>query len=150
MLKNSKMLLFLFYIYIYIYLCFICLFLAVFCLCCCEGFSLVVASGGYSPVAVQDLLIAVASPVVEHGLSWHAGFRSCAWAQQLWFWALKHRLNSCGAQAQLFLGMWDLLRPGIKPVTPILAGGFLSFEPPGTPSKILLNKRVRGDVPQRI
>ena len=35
------------------------LFLAVLGLCCCEGFSLVAASGGYSPVAVHRFLIAV-------------------------------------------------------------------------------------------
>ena len=38
-------------------------------LCCCAwAFSLVEASGGYSPVAVQGLLIVVASLVAEHGL----------------------------------------------------------------------------------
>ena len=35
---------------------------------CCVGFSLVVASGGYSPAAVRGLLVAVASLVSEHGL----------------------------------------------------------------------------------
>ena len=44
------------------------LFLAVLGLCCCTGFSLVVASGGYSPVAVPGLLIVVASLVAEPGL----------------------------------------------------------------------------------
>jgi len=33
---------------------------------CCTGFSLVVASGGYSLVAVFRLLFAVASFVAEH------------------------------------------------------------------------------------
>ena len=37
-------------------------------LCCCEGFSLIVVSGGYSLVVVCGLLIVVASLVVEHGL----------------------------------------------------------------------------------
>ena len=36
---------------------------------CCAVFSLVVASGGYSVVVVCELLIAVASPDVVHGLS---------------------------------------------------------------------------------
>ena len=44
------------------------LFLAVLDLCCYAGFSLVVESRGYSLVAVHELLIAVASLVVEHGL----------------------------------------------------------------------------------
>ena len=54
----------LFYIILFTYL-----FLAVLGLCCCTGFSLVVASGGYSPVAVPGLLIVVASLVAEPGLS---------------------------------------------------------------------------------
>ena len=32
-------------------------------------------------------------------------------------------LSSCGAQAYLLCGMWDLPGPGIKPVSPALAGG---------------------------
>ena len=44
-------------------LLFVFLFFAVLGLLCCPGFSLVVASGGYSPVAVHGLLIAVASLV---------------------------------------------------------------------------------------
>ena len=47
-------------IYVYIYI------LAVLGLCCCTGFSLVAASGGYSLV-VSGLFIAVAS-LVEHRL----------------------------------------------------------------------------------
>ena len=38
-------------------------------LCCCIGFSLIAASGGYSLVAVCGLLTVVASLVAEHGLS---------------------------------------------------------------------------------
>ena len=45
--------------------------LAVLGLSCCVGFSLVVASGGYSLLAVCGLLIAVASLVVEHRLQVH-------------------------------------------------------------------------------
>ena len=44
------------------------LLLAVLGLHCFEGFSLVVASGGYSLVAVHGLLIAVASLFVVQGL----------------------------------------------------------------------------------
>ena len=29
--------------------------------------------------------------------------------------------------------MWDLPRPGIEPVSPALAGGFFTTEPPGKP-----------------
>ena len=38
--------------------------------------------------------------------------------------------SSCGPQAQLFQGIWDLPRPGIKPASSALAGGFLTTRPP--------------------
>ena len=44
-----------------------------------------------------------------------AGFRSCVW---------KDLLLHC---------MWDLPGPGIEPVSPALAGGFLTTGPPGKP-----------------
>ena len=44
------------------------LFLAVLGILCYMSFSLVVASRGYSLVAVKELLMAVASLVAEHGL----------------------------------------------------------------------------------
>ena len=43
------------------------------------------------------------------------------------------RLSSCGSRAQLLRGMWDLLRPGLEPVSPALAGGFSTTAPPGKP-----------------
>ena len=45
--------------------------------------------------------------------------------------ALELRLSRCGAWAQLLHGMWDLARPGLEPVSPALAGGFLTTAPPG-------------------
>ena len=42
--------------------------MSVLVLHCCMGFSLLVAPGGYSPVVVHRLLIAVASLTAEHGL----------------------------------------------------------------------------------
>ena len=44
------------------------------------------------------------------------------------------RLSSCGARAQLFRHIWDLPRPGLEPMSPALAGGFLTTAPPGKPS----------------
>ena len=44
------------------------LFLAVLGLHCCTGFSLVVARGGYSLMAMHGLLISVASLVAGHGI----------------------------------------------------------------------------------
>ena len=68
-------------------------------LCCCVGFSPVVARGGNSLTVVHRLLIA-ASLAVEHGLegTWGSvagvlGLSSCS------FQALEHRLNSCGTWA---------------------------------------------------
>ena len=46
-------------------------------LCCCDGFSLVMTSGGSSVVAVHRFLIMVASLVAETELE-HRGFSSCA------------------------------------------------------------------------
>ena len=31
--------------------------------------------------------------------------------------------------------MWDLLGPGIEPVSPVLASGFFTTEPPETPNE---------------
>ena len=59
-------------------------FLAVLGLPCCLGSSLVAESGGCSPEVIHRLLIAVASLVAER------------------------RLNSCGTQAWLLQGTWDL------------------------------------------
>ena len=53
-------------------------------------------------------------------------------------WALELRLSSCRAQAQLLLGMWDLPRPGVEPMSLEFAGRFLTIAPPGkSPLSIL-------------
>ena len=67
-----------------------------------------------------------ASVVVAHELS------SCG------LWALERRLSSCGARAQLLRGMWDLPGLGLEPVSPALAGGFLTTTPLGKPSTFSL------------
>ena len=43
------------------------------------------------------------------------------------------RLSNCGSRAQLLRGMWDLPRPGLKPVSPALAGRLSTTAPPGKP-----------------
>ena len=68
--------------------------------------SLVVAGRDYSPAMVCRLLTVVASLVGEHGL---LSTVSIAVAQGL---------------------SWDLLGPGIEPMTPGLPGGFFTSEPP--------------------
>ena len=45
-----------------------------------------------------------------------------------------------GARAQLLCGMWDLPEPGLEPVSPALAEGFLTTVPPGKPSNLLFQK----------
>ena len=58
--------------------------------------------------------------------------RCGAWASHCSGWqALERRLSSCGPQAQLPSSMCNLPRPGIKPVSPALAGEFLTTGPPG-------------------
>ena len=85
------------------------IFLAVLGLRCCKGFSLVVESRGYALVVTHRLLIVVASLVTKHGLQGVQvsvvaahGLSSCGSP------ALKHRLSSCGAWAQLLGGMWEI------------------------------------------
>ena len=56
--------------------------------------------------------------------------------------ALEHRLSSCGSQAQLFLGRWDIPGPGIKPECPTLAGRFFTTESPGKPESMILLGRI--------
>ena len=67
-------------------------------------------------IAVREPLTIVASPVVEHRLQ-------------------TRRLSSCGSQAHLLRGMWDLPRPGLEPVSPALAGRLPTTVPPGKPQK---------------
>ena len=71
-----------------------------------------------------------ASVVVARGLS------SCGWR------ALECRFGSCGAWAQLLRGMWDLPVPGLEPVSPALAGGFLTTAPPGKSRDVLLKRKI--------
>ena len=53
-------------------------------------------------------------------------------------------LHSIGsrAQAQLLRGMWDPPRPGLEPVSPALAGRFLTTAPPGKPSHNLITEKT--------
>ena len=45
--------------------------------------------------------------------------------------ALEHRHKRCGAGAYLLQGTWDLSGPGTESMSPALAGGFFTPEPPG-------------------
>ena len=85
--------------------------------------SLVAVRGGLLPSCLPlrcfsrcraQALVTLASVVAA------CGFGSCG------SWALELRLSSCGPQALLLRGMWDLPAPGIKHMSPALAGRFLS------------------------
>ena len=80
---------------------------------CTRTFS---SCGKWGPlfIAVHGPLTIAASLVAEHRLQ-------------------MRRLSNCGSRAQLLRGMWDLPRPGLEPVYPALAGGFLTTAPPGKP-----------------
>ena len=97
------------YLFIYFWLCWV-----AFICCCARADSL---------DAVRRLLIAVAS-LGEHRLQ---VLRLSSCGSQ----ALEPRPCNCGTRVQLLCSMWDLPRPGIKPVSPALAGRFLSTVPPG-------------------
>ena len=111
--------------------------MAVLGLHCCAGFSL---------VAALRLLIVVASPVAEHRLQ---GLRASVAAahglSSYGFWALEHRLNSCGPWAHMLHSMQDLPGPGTEPMSPALAY-MPASEPPGKPpptSIILLDGKIQ-------
>ena len=102
-----------------------------------------VAAGGLSLVAAVGLLflvicrlrIEVASFVAEHGLqgTW-ASVVAASKLSNFSSQALEHRLSSCGSGAQLPHSMWDLPGPEIEPVSPALADGFFTTEPPWKPT----------------
>ena len=93
---------------------FIYLFLAVLGLrFCARAFS---SCGKWGPlfIAVHGPFTVAASFVAAHRLQ-------------------MRRLSSCGSRAQWLRGMWDPPRPGLKPVSPALAGRFSTTAPPGKP-----------------
>ena len=86
-------------------------------------------------VAVRGLPIAVAS-LAGSTDSRCMRFHSCgAQAQQLW-------LAGSRAQVLLLCGMWDPPGPGLEPVSPALAGGFLTTAPPGKPTQLVLESML--------
>ena len=106
------------------------LFIYLFWLCwvfiAARGLSLVAASGGHSSLWCSGFSLWW-PPLLRSTGSRCAGFSSCGPQ------ALERKLSSCGAQAQLLHGMWDLPGPGPEPVSPALAGRFLTTVPPGKP-----------------
>ena len=77
-------------------------------------------------IAVRGPLTIAASLVAEHRLR-------------------MRRLSSFGSRAQLLCGMWDPPRPGLKPVSPALAGRLSTTAPPGKPRNIVFNFQIHKD-----
>ena len=90
-----------------------------------------------SLVAAHRLLIAVASRCRARALGTWASVVVARRLSSCGSWALERRLSSCGTRALLLHGMWDLPRPRLEPVSPALAGGFLTTAPPGKSSACL-------------
>ena len=97
---------------------FIYLFLAVLGLHFCVRAFSSCSERGPLFIAVCRPLTVMASLVAEHRLQ-------------------TRRLSSCGSRAQVLRSMWDLPRPGLKPVSPALAGGFSTTAQPGKPKGLL-------------
>ena len=83
-------------------------------LCCCVGFSLVAASGGYPSLWFTGFSLRSFSWRREWALGHESsivaihGLNSCSiWAQHHSIWAVDHKLNSCSAPAWLLQGIWD-------------------------------------------
>ena len=109
------------------------------------GFSLAVASRGYTLVAVHNLFMAVASLVVEHGL-WgtQASVVAAHVLSRCGSQALECRLNSCGARAQSLRCKWNFP----KSVIQRLHWQVDSFttEPPGKPKNNVLFYELAEDL----
>ena len=98
---------------------------------CCSVLSLVAASGGYSSLrcvgfSLHWLLL------LQSTSSRHTGFNSCGVGSVDAALGLQsHCLSSCSTWVYLSCSTWDLPKSGIEPVSPALAGGFLTTGPPG-------------------
>ena len=111
---------------------FIHLFLAALGLHCCTWAFSSCGEQGLLFAAVHRLLIAVASLCCRAGAlgTWASVVVACR-LNSCGSWALECRLSSCGTWAELLHSMWDVTGPGLKPMSPALAGGFLTTVPPG-------------------
>ena len=106
---------------------FIYLFWALLGLHCCVGFSLVVASGGYlcsSRASHCSVFCCWGTWAPGAGASGVVSQELCSCSPH----ALENRLKSCGPWARWLLGLWALPGSEIEPVSPALAGKFLTTE----------------------
>ena len=98
-------------------------------LSCGKRGPLFIAVRGPLFIAVRGPLTIAAPPVAGHRLQ-------------------TRRLSSCGSRTQLLRSMWDLLRPGLEPVSPALAGRFSTTAPPGKPTQCLSNQGSHDTIPR--
>ena len=118
------------------------LMLAVLGLRCCEGSPLVALSGSYSLAVCSGSSLRWPLLLGARALE-HAGFSSCStWAQQLQLAGSRAQAQQSWHRGQLLCSMQDLPRPGIKSVSPALAGEFFTTEPPQKPGQFLLYSKV--------
>ena len=111
--------------------------------CCARAF-FSCAERGLLFVVVCGLLIAVASRCGAQALGARASVVVARRLSSCGSWALERRLSSCSAQALLLRGMWNLPGPGLEPVSPALADGFLTTVPPGKPCTSALIIKEKG------
>ena len=92
---------------------------------CCVGFALVAVSRDSSRLQSTD-----------SSMGWLLLFQSTG--------SRCMDFSSCGAQTYLLQSVWDPPRPEIEPVSPALAGGFLSTVPPGHSELVFLDCQEMG------
>ena len=112
----------------YFVIFFLSLLLAVLGLPCCWGLPLDTASRHESPLQHAGFLL-------QRLLFWGAlaiGIRTSAGAAP----GSSERAQALWGQAQLLHGPREPPGPGIRPVSPALAGGFFTTEPPRKPLQI--------------
>ena len=110
-------------------------------LCCCVRAFSSCSERGLLLVLVHGLLIAVASRCGARALGVWASVVAVRGLSSCGSRAPERRLSSCRARALLLRGMWGLPGPGLEPVSPALAGGFLTTASPGK-SHILFLKSI--------
>ena len=106
---------------------FVCLFMAVLALrCWARAFSSCRKQG---PLSRRDPQASHCSGFSRCGVRARGHVGSAAAARALARW-----LSSCDEPAQSSCGIWDLPRPGVEPMSPVLAGGLFTTEPAGKPN----------------
>ena len=118
---------FFFYYYYYYLILFIFVFIWLHwvSIAACQ-LSLVAERGGYSSMQCLGFLLRWLLLLLSVG-SRARVLSSCS------SWALEHRIDSWGPQAELLQGMWGLPRSGIEPTSPALAGRLFTPKPRGKP-----------------